>query len=45
VKKNVQRPESDVIDNIMNKFSARKNEFHTEVTMMYVYCLLGHDAV
>lgn len=35
MKKTVQRHESDAYDNIKNQFSARKVEFHMEVTMTY----------
>jgi len=35
MKKTAQRRETDVNDNIMNQFSARKTEFHTDVTMTY----------
>jgi len=35
MKKTVQRRESDVNDNTMNQFSARKTKFHTDVTMTH----------
>jgi len=43
MKKTVQRRESDVNDNIMNQFSARKVVSYGRDND--VYCLLGHDAV